>query len=71
MEIGKYTTTYNTTTDYVLDVCNIVKHIKNLEAVDFKPLFSDMHCGLQTVLDLPCVLRRTWIKSREMEKYQM
>ena len=68
MGIGKYTTTYNKSIDYVLCSCNVVKHIKNFKVLDFAPLFSDVHYGLQTVLDFSCVLRQTWIKSTEVWK---
>ena len=63
MGTGKCTTTYNTTIDYVIGTCNIVKHVKKFKVLDFEPLYSDVHCGLQTILEFPCVMRQMWRQS--------
>ena len=68
MGTGNYTTTYSTTIDYVIGTSNIVKYVKNFNVLDFEPLFSDVHCGLQTVLEFSYVKRQTWRKSSEMEE---
>ena len=50
--IGKATTTYNTVIDYVIGTWNVVKFVKIFRILNFDPLFSDVHCGIQTRLEL-------------------
>ena len=52
---GNFTTTYNTTIDYGLGTWNIVKFVKNFKILNFDPLCSDVHRGLDTRLEFKCV----------------
>lgn len=68
MGAGKYSTTYKTTIDYVLGTCNTVKQVNNFKVLDFEPLFSDVHCGLHTVLEFSCESRQSGDQNRDMEE---
>lgn len=58
MGIGKFTTTYDTTIDYVIGYHNILIYVKIFEVLQFEPLFSDVHCGLQTMLEFSCACKQ-------------
>ena len=64
--IGKVTTTYNTTIDYVIGSCDVVKFVKVFRILDFDPLFSDVHCGLHTQLEFLCRVRQENKESQQV-----
>ena len=70
-DIGNYTTTYNTTIDYVIGTYNTVAYVKKFKVLGFEPMLSDVHCGLLTELEFPCGKRQTCRERSEMEKIKL
>ncbi len=50
--IGKATTTYNTTVDYIIGSPLLTPYIAQFRVLDFEPLYSDVHSGLMIQLNL-------------------
>lgn len=63
-----YTIIYSTTIDYVIGTYNIVKYVKTFKVWDFEPVFSDVDCGLHTMLEFSCESRQSRGQSRNLVK---
>lgn len=46
--VGKVTTSYNTTVDYVIGSPLLMKYVTHFEVLQYEPLYSDVHCGIRT-----------------------
>ena len=55
--IGKATTTYGTTIDYVIGSWQLTSFVMQFSVLDFDPLCSDVHCGLHTQLKFGTVVK--------------
>lgn len=49
--VGKVTTTYGTTIDYVIGSRDLAFLVSEFSVLNFDPLYSDVHCGLCTRLE--------------------
>ncbi|KAI3382690.1 hypothetical protein SNEBB_010922 [Seison nebaliae] len=50
--IGKATTTCKTVVDYAIGSIDLLSNVKNFAVLDFDNMLSDIHCGLEIILDL-------------------
>lgn len=50
--VGKATTTFNTTLDYVLGSPQIMKYVYEFDVLDYDPMYSDVHCGIHMKIRL-------------------
>ena len=48
----KNTTIFNTTVDYMLCSIYMIKDVIDMQVHDFDPLLSDVHCAIETNIDI-------------------
>ena len=49
-EVGKATTTYKTTVDYMIGSWDLTRYVTKFNVLSFDPVFSDVHCCLHAEL---------------------
>ena len=65
--VGKASTVYSTLVDYIIGSPLIFTKIKNFKVMDFDPLLSDVHCGIQVnfKIDIMCNIKKI-IQSKQL-----
>ena len=60
--VGKSTTTYRITIDYVLGSPSVMQLVETFKVLDYDPMLSDIHCGLYTKFIFKCQSKETNVR---------